>query len=468
MGLENTEKIESTNEEKTVQTAQEQSPETSEQATSAAPPKKSKPKKQAKPKHKKKLWLQICNITLVPILLMGILFICIGLYSLRMSSVEETFLRLRGVAVLTAEHFSAINGLYHMDSGDLYCGDRKMSDELPFLEEEKRAFNTDLSIFYGNNRVMTTMIDENGKRRLGTVLADNRIVTEVFKGNIVSTEKNMIGNERYLCVYVPIYNNNQVVGMVGSAISLSNFYRMNRIFYIEIALLTLITAMITFLLISVFTNKIVKRLIVIREYMEEIVKKQTAEQEMDPLAFNRNDEIAELATHSVNAATSIKNLMGTDPLTGLYNRRAGRQRLIKLWEDSLENFEVFTIVIGDLDHFKNINDKYGHDMGDTVLTNISAILKKHCTGRDFAVRWGGEEFLMGFCSAREESYEIVKNISKDIKREAFFAGEGVVFHMSMTFGMASFAGEEKIDDLITIADRNLYKGKNSGRDCIVS
>ena len=102
---------------------------------------------------------------------------------------------------------------------------------------------------------MTTMIDENGKRRLGTVLADNRIVTEVFRGNIVSTEKNIIGNERYLCVYVPIYNKEQVVGMVGSAMSLKNFYRMNRIFYIEIALLTLITALITFLLITVFSKK---------------------------------------------------------------------------------------------------------------------------------------------------------------------------------------------------------------------
>ena len=437
-------------------------------AKETEPEKKEVSEKRKKPKRKKKLWLQMCNITLVPIFLMGILFVWIGLYGRRLSAVEETLSSLRGVAVLTAEHFSSFNGIYHMNSGELYCGDIRMQDEMPFMENEKRAFGVELSLFYGNNRVMTTMIDENGKRRLGTVLADNRIVTEVFRGNIVSTEKNIIGNERYLCVYVPIYNKEQVVGMVGSAMSLKNFYRMNRIFYIEIALLTLITALITFLLITVFSRKIVKRLIVIREYMEELVKKQTADQEMNPLAFSRNDEIADLATHAVSAGNSIKNLMGTDTLTGLYNRRAGRQRLIKLWEDAHDNYGVFTIVIGDLDLFKNVNDKYGHDMGDTVLIKISEIMKRNCKGEDFAVRWGGEEFLMGFCMAREDTYEVVKNISKEIKREAFFAEKGIIFHMSMTFGMATFAGQEKIDDLITIADRNLYKGKNQGRDCIIS
>lgn len=421
-----------------------------------------------KHKHRKKLWLQICNITLIPILLMGILFICIGLYSLRLSAVKETLTTLRGASILAAEHFSSINGLYHMDHGELYCGDIRMNDELPFLENEKRAFGIELSVFYGNNRVMTTVTDESGKRQLGTMLADNRIVTEVFKGNIVSTEKNIIGNEPYLCVYVPIYNKDKVVGMVGSALSLKNFYRMNRIFYIEIAILTIVTALITILLITVLSRKIVKRLIVIREYMEELVRKQTADQRMDPLAFSRNDEIADLATHAVSAGNSIKNVMGTDPLTGLYNRRAGRQRLIKLWEESHKNYDVFSVVIGDLDHFKNVNDKYGHDMGDTVLIKISEILKRNCKENDFAVRWGGEEFLLGFCMAREDTCEVLKNISKEIKREAFFVEEGVIFHMSITFGVATFAGQEKIDDLITIADRNLYKGKNSGRDCIIS
>ena len=423
-----------------------------------------------KPKRRKKLWLQISNITLIPILLMGILFLLIGVYALRASAVEETLICLRGVAVMTADHFSEINGIYHMDSGELYCGDLKMSDEIYYLEGEKRAFGTELSVFYGNNRVMTTMIDENGNRRLGTVLADSRIVTEVFKGNIVSTEKNIIGNERYLCVYVPIYNRNQVVGMIGSAMSLANFYRVNRILYFEIAILTLLTAAVTFLLITIFSKRIVKRLVFISDYMEELVEKQTAPQQMNALAFSRNDEIASLARHAVKAGNSIKNLMGSDPLTGLYNRRAGRQHLMDLWSDCHKNFEVFTIVIGDLDFFKNINDKYGHDIGDAVLVKVSEIMKKHCeaTEKGFAVRWGGEEFLMGFVMARDEATDVIKAISKEIKREAFFAGENQVFHMSMTFGIATFAGQENIDDIIKLADTNLYKGKEQGRDCIIS
>ena len=429
---------------------------------------KTEQKKNKKPKRRKKLWLQICNITLIPILIMGVLFVLIGLFMLRLSAVEETLSCLRGAAILASEHFSDINGIYHMNNGELYCGDIRMSDEMYFLENEKKAFGAELSVFYGNNRVLTTMVDENGKRRLGTVLADNRIVMEVFKGNIVSTEKNIIGNERYLCVYVPIYNKDKVVGMVGTAMSLNKFYRINRIFYIDIAILTLITAIITFLLIMIFSRKIVKRLLYISDYMEELVNKQTAEQQMHPLAFSRNDEIASLAGHAVNAGNSIKTLMGTDPLTGLYNRRAGRQHLMDLWENSHKNFEVFSIVIGDLDHFKNTNDQYGHDVGDAVLVKVSEILSKHCNEKGFVIRWGGEEFLMGFVLARDETYEIIKAASKDIKREAFFTSDNRIFHMSMTFGIATFTGQENIDAVIKIADDNLYKGKNQGRDCIVS
>ena len=427
-----------------------------------------KNKKQARPKRKKKLQFQISVITLIPIALMGVLFLLFGLYCIRLSAVEETFVCLRGVAVMAADHFSAIEGIYHMDHGELYCGDVKMSDEMYFLEGEKRSFGTELSIFYGNNRVMTTMVDENGKRRLGTVLADSRIVTEVFKGNIVSTEKNIIGKERYLCVYVPIYNKKQVVGMVGSAMSLANFYEINRQFYVYIGVITCLTALVTFLMITVFSRRLVRRLIVIRDYMEGLVEKQTAEQNISPVAFSRNDEIASLARHAQRAGNSIKTLMGTDPLTGLYNRRAGRQYLTELWEKSHKNFEVFSIVIGDLDHFKDVNDKYGHDVGDTVLMKISAIIERGCKENGFAIRWGGEEFLMGFILPRDETCDIIKNISKDIKREAFFAGEGIVFHMSMTFGVATFTGQDNIDAVIKAADDNLYIGKNQGRDCIIS
>ena len=421
-----------------------------------------------KKKHRKKLLVQISLLTLIPIFVMGALFVLIGMYILRQSATQEMFKSLRGSAVIAAEYFSSIHGVYHMQDGELYCDDKRMMDELSFLENEKKAFHNEMSVFYGNNRVMTTLTDENGKSLLGTMHADNRIVSEVFKGNIVSTEKTIIAKERYLCVYVPIYNNNKVVGMIGSAISMHDFYRINRLLYVYIILLTVITCLITALLISIFSRHLVKRLTVIRDYMEELVTKQTAEQKMDKIAFSPNDEIAELANHSITAATSIKNLMGTDPLTGLYNRRAGRQLLKKLWEKSHADFSVFSLVIGDIDHFKAINDKYGHDIGDNVLVSVSKVMKKHMNEGSFAIRWGGEEFLLGFELPRDETQAIIKEIAKEIKREPFFGADKSVFHITMTFGIASFAGQESIDAVIKLADDNLYKGKNQGRDCIVS
>ena len=86
----------------------------------------------------------------------------------------------------------------------------------------------------------------------------------------------------------------------------------------------------------------------------------------------------------------------------------------------------------------------------------------------FAVRWGGEEFLLGFETAREETCDILKEISKEIKRTPFYPKNHAPIHLSMTFGVATYNGQGKIDDIINAADANLYKGKNQGRDCIVS
>ncbi len=419
-------------------------------------------------RHKTTVQLQINFLTLIPILLMGILFMLIGMSMFKKSAMEEMFKLLRGTAIVASEHFSSIDGYLHLEGGELYFDDERISDEQSYLDRVKDAYGIEISVIYGNNRVLTTLTDTDGKTMNGTMLADSRIVMEVFKGNIVSTEKNVIRKEQFLCVYVPLLGRDNVCGMIETAISLKQFNHMNRQFYIYIVLLTLLTIGVTFLLISFFTRQLIKRLALIRDYLEELVTKQTAEQEMNPLVYRYNDEIATLAEHATTIATSLKTVMGTDPLTGLYNRRAGRQHLKELWETSHKNFTVFTIVIGDLDFFKNVNDQYGHDVGDTVLVGVADILKKHAESEGFAVRWGGEEFLMGFTAARDETYEIVKNISKDIKRQTFYSADRKPFHMSMTFGIASFAGQENIDEVIRIADNNLYEGKHKGRDCIVS
>lgn len=435
-------------------------PENGQTAGESTPPKK---------KRRKSLKFQIAANTLIPILLMGVLFLLIGMYSIRKIAVTEMFTNLEGNAKYISTHFSNLKGTFHMDGGELFCGDRSTREEYPFLKEMKETYGIEISIFYGNNRVMTTLTDSDGSPLLGTMLADSRIISGVFKENTVSTEKNNINRQRYLCVYVPLHSNSQVVGMVGCAISMKNFYRANQALFIQIAFLTAITAVVTFILITLLSNQMVRRLTYIRDYMEELVTSKTTEQEMNPSVFRRNDEIAELGEHSIAAGASIKSLIGTDPLTGLYNRRFGRQKIKNLREKAHDEFSVFTIVIGDLDHFKKVNDEYGHDMGDTVLSGVSAILKKHAEMHDgFAVRWGGEEFLLGFETAREETCDILKEISKEIKRTPFYPKNHAPIHLSMTFGVATYNGQDKIDDIINAADANLYKGKNQGRDCIVS
>ncbi len=139
----------------------------------------------------------------------------------------------------------------------------------------------------------------------------------------------------------------------------------------------------------------------------------------------------------------------TDSLTNLNNRR------------SIENVENFdSIILGDIDHFKIINDKYGHNLGDKVLIEISNILKKYIRDTDLVCRWGGEEFviLLKNCNdmcAYHKAVALKENISK--------LSDKFGFKITMSFGVSSMLGKT-LQTAIEEADIAMYKSKKDGRD----
>ncbi|MGY2276311.1 diguanylate cyclase [Pseudomonas monsensis] len=153
-----------------------------------------------------------------------------------------------------------------------------------------------------------------------------------------------------------------------------------------------------------------------------------------------------------------------DPLTGLPNRAAWSERLeheIKQW---LQHGNTLSLAMLDLDHFKRINDNYGHLAGDKVLKIIATVLRKRLRGPDFIARFGGEEFVLLLpATPPAVGAKLLENLRAAIEACPFhFKGERVTITISM--GMTTFRSGEHSDLVLKRADQALYRAKNAGRN----
>ncbi|WP_434708887.1 diguanylate cyclase [Pseudomonas sp. R1-1] len=153
-----------------------------------------------------------------------------------------------------------------------------------------------------------------------------------------------------------------------------------------------------------------------------------------------------------------------DPLTGLPNRAAWSERLeheIKQWQ---QHGNTLSLAMLDLDHFKRINDSYGHLAGDKVLKIIATVLRKRLRGSDFIARFGGEEFVLLLpATPPAVGAKLLEGLRAAIEACPFhFKGERVTITLSM--GLASFRAGEHSDAVLKRADQALYRAKNAGRN----
>ena len=183
--------------------------------------------------------------------------------------------------------------------------------------------------------------------------------------------------------------------------------------------------------------------------------------------LKREDELTELGRSALSMQHSLRNLVERDTLTELYNRRSGGHHLAASADRARSQNTPFTLVIGDIDLFKKVNDTYGHQCGDMVLKNISHILQKHIQDRGYAIRWGGEEFLLVYENcALEEAHKSLNALLEEV-RSTNFTFDGNQLHVTMTFGMVCDPSRD-LKDLLKEADDRLYYGKNHGRNQIVA
>jgi diguanylate cyclase (GGDEF)-like protein len=153
-----------------------------------------------------------------------------------------------------------------------------------------------------------------------------------------------------------------------------------------------------------------------------------------------------------------------DALTGLFNRRAATEVLSKERARALRQRTPLSVLMLDIDHFKRINDRWGHAAGDGVLLALADVLRQELRTNDVGVRHGGEEFLVILPgTSGSQAFEAAERIRTEIGRLAIPL-EGAIESITVSVGVATFDGLETDDALIARADAALYQAKQSGRN----
>lgn len=181
-----------------------------------------------------------------------------------------------------------------------------------------------------------------------------------------------------------------------------------------------------------------------------------------------NSNFAQISKSIILEETNYKldYLSTHDPLTGLSNRRNFEIEILKKLEIIYKNKEEAALVLADIDYFKNINDQFGHPVGDAVLQEVSMILLQNIRHADLAVRWGGEEFLLFFSNTSiTEAYTVANKIRLAIEKKIITIND-LSINVTASFGVSQLKNNS-FDDSYKLADKALYKAKAEGRNQVV-
>jgi diguanylate cyclase (GGDEF)-like protein len=163
----------------------------------------------------------------------------------------------------------------------------------------------------------------------------------------------------------------------------------------------------------------------------------------------------------------LEKLATFDSLTGLYNRRAILGKLRELINLANRYKEDFSLSMLDIDHFKKVNDRYGHLTGDEVLEEIATLIRQNIRDTDIVGRYGGEEFIIILPKTTLSSaWVVAERLRSIIEKAEMKDSAGNVFTITVSQGLAGWERGEDAYSLISCADEALYKAKEKGRNCV--
>ncbi len=181
-------------------------------------------------------------------------------------------------------------------------------------------------------------------------------------------------------------------------------------------------------------------------------------------------KIQELQNELKEKNALLEKLSITDELTGLYNRRYFYDHInMQVALAKRYNYQIGCLLI-DIDHFKNINDTYGHDVGDKTLKGLAALMKGKMREGEILARFGGEEFIICLCRADEKGAISAAERMRKAVADANLSGDsGVSLKTTISIGIAIYPDKnlKNFDEIIKAADEALYHAKKSGRNKVV-
>ncbi len=164
---------------------------------------------------------------------------------------------------------------------------------------------------------------------------------------------------------------------------------------------------------------------------------------------------------------NMKTLASVDPLTGAYNRRKGDALLAVEFSERKRHGRPFAVLMLDIDHFKAVNDRFGHAAGDAVLCALVHACRKELRPMDAVIRWGGEEFLIVLPNTGEaEAMSAAERLRAAVAPEGVAASEGVSISFTISVGVALPLGDSA-SELLSRCDRALYAAKTAGRNRVM-
>lgn len=349
----------------------------------------------------------------------------------------------------------------------LYKGDVDITREYSLFDQFKEDTGLDITLFYQDTRILTTLYNAQGDRIVGSGAPDVVIRDVLNTGEDHFYINTLINGKTYFSYYSPVRNQDgSIVGMLfigksSAAVSQSIQRYVYPLTWLIIGFVALVAVCIYF-----YTRRFVAVLLHIHSFLSEVAS-GNLNATLDHSVTKRSDELGDIGRCALSMQRSLRTMIEQDALTELYNRRSGEKKLRQIFEEAQSSRHSFALAIGDIDFFKKVNDTYGHECGDAVLKNVSALLKQHMWRRGFAARWGGEEFLLVFenVDLAEARKQLELLMDKIHELDTLYEGQHV--KINMTFGLVC-ESDKDVHTLLKEADEKLYIGKTNGRNQVVS
>lgn len=421
-----------------------------------------------KQKHRN-LAISLTGLSVVPLLILGVVSILMTSFFVYNSMRGEVKAGLKVLTESSCELYDLLYpGDYGITDGEVVKGDMAVGSRVSITDYVKEISGADATLFYGDTRVLTSICSADGSRAVGTK-ADEVVVEHVLKrGEVYFSDRVMVNGTAYFGYYEPLRNSDgSVVGMMFAGRPRSQVMEKVGESIHRISCVILVVLAATGLASLLYGRRIIFSIHKTEEFLGKVAGGDITA-DIDPYLLRRTDELGEMGRFAKQLQASIIDLVGRDPLTCMYNRRSCNAALENAMEEYRRRGSYFSIAIGDIDHFKWVNDTFGHQAGDTILKKLAMILTAHMERRGFVFRWGGEEFLFIYEGMdKKEAGEALAELQKDIHTGGLIC-EGQPVQAAMTFGLADCREAEDLDSLIHLADERMYCGKKSGRDRIVT